>query len=210
MMESVISWFQQEAKHRTHGKKREEKTMKLMKKIIAVILVVAMLGISAVAYAAGSFVKFTGNATCYKKAGSAATDTVIRRGSVAEKLDTKGSYTKVRLDKNTTMWVKTKYVSADKKATKSKIAYSSGGSKHSEAGKAKSVSGYRKVVAKGNCNIRKNACLDSKSYGTFHKGESMKFTGKVSRDSRGIDWYSVVTAKGTKAWVSSVYCKLVK
>ena len=182
--------------------------MKMLKKVLAMILVVAVLAVSAAF--AESFVKFTHNAPCYKKAGSQKTETVIRRGSVAEKLDTKNGYTLVRLNKDTTRWVKSKYVVSDKKATKAKIAYSEGGSNLSTAGKEKKLSGYKKVLSKGKCNIRKKPCLSGKSLGTFKKGMRFDFTGKVSTDSRGVEWYSVRTDKGQNAWVSSVYCKLEK
>lgn len=182
--------------------------MNIMKKIVAVALVVSMLAMSAAF--AESFVKFTGNAHCYKKAGSGETETVIKKGSVAEKVDTKGGYTQVKVNGKTKLWVKSELVKADKKAKASKIAFSEGGSKLSKEGKAHGVKGYSKVVSKGKCNIRTKASLSGKSLGTFKKGETLKFTGKVSRDSRGIDWYSVRTKNGANAWVSSVYTALEK
>ena len=109
------------------------------------------------------------------------------------------------------MWVKDSCVKTAKSAKKAKIAYSDGGSEHSTEGKSKKVKGYTTVCAsKGKCNIRKTPCLSGKSLGTFKKGMRFDFTGKVSTDSRGVDWYSVRTDKGQSAWVSSVYCKLEK
>ena len=109
------------------------------------------------------------------------------------------------------MWVKDSCIKTDKKAKKAKIAYSEGGSKHSTEGDTRKVKGYSTVYAsKGKCNIRKKPCLSGKSLGTFKKGMRFDFTGKVSTDSRGVDWYSVRTDSGANAWVSSVYCKLEK
>ena len=183
--------------------------MKMLKKIIAVIMIVATLAISAAC--AEGFVKFTKNATAYANPGSGKSSTVIRHGSVAKVLDKENGYTLVKLDKNTSAWVKSSCVKTDNKAKKSKIAYSEGGEKLSTKGKTRKAKGnYSTVLATGKCNIRKSPCLSGKSVGTFKKGQYLTFTGKVSKDSRGIDWYSVTTANGTKAWVSSVYCKLEK
>ena len=180
-----------------------------IKKIVSVILVVVTLTLST-AFAEG-FVKFTKNADCYKNPGSGKTHTVIRHDSVAEKLDHEDGYTLVKLDKKTRMWVKDSCVKTAKSAKKAKIAYSDGGSEHSTEGKSKKVKGYTTVCAsKGKCNIRKTPCLSGKSLGTFKKGMRFDFTGKVSTDSRGVDWYSVRTDSGANAWVSSVYCKLEK
>ena len=180
-----------------------------IKKFVAVILVIVTLTLST-AFAEG-FVKFTKNADCYKNPGSGKTDTVIRHDSVAQKLDHEDGYTLVKLDKKHSMWVKDSCVKTAKKAKKAKIAYSEGGSKLSSEGKSKKVKGYSTVyAAKGKCNIRKKPCLSGKSLGTFKKGMRFDFTGKVSTDSRGVDWYSVRTDKGANAWVSSVYCKLEK
>ena len=179
-----------------------------IKRIVAVILVIVTLTLST-AFAEG-FVKFTKNADCYKKPGSGKTDTVIRHDSVAEKLDHEDGYTLVKLDKKHSMWVKDSCVKTAKKAKKARIAYSEGGSKLSSEGKSKKVKGYTTVLSKGKCNIRKKPCLSGKSLGTFKKGMRFDFTGKVSTDSRGVEWYSVRTDKGANAWVSSVYCKLEK
>ena len=182
--------------------------MNIIRKIVAIALIVTLL--AAASASASGFVKFTSNAYCYKKAGHDKTETVIRKGSVAEKLDTDGKYTLVRLDDKTKMWVKSETVKADKKASKSKIVYSEGGKNHSTAGKAKKVSGYKTVLSKGKCNIRTEASLSGKSLGSFKKGQRMSFRGMVSRDSRGVDWYAVTTKDGRKASVSSVYTKLEK
>ena len=180
-----------------------------IKKIIAVILVVVTLTLST-AFAEG-FVKFTKNADCYKNPGSGKTHTVIRHDSIAQKLDHEGGYTLIKLDKNTSMWVKDGCIKNASKAKKAKIAFSDGGSKLSTEGKSKKVKGYTTVyAAKGKCNIRKKPCLSGKSLGSFKKGMRFDFTGKVSTDSRGVDWYSVRTDSGANAWVSSVYCKLEK
>ena len=182
--------------------------MKIMKKIVALILVIATLTAS-VAFAEG-FVKFTKNAACYKHPGSGKTETIIRHDSIAKKLDHEDGYTLVKLDDDTNRWVKDSCIKTAKNAKKAKIAYSDGGAKMSTEGKTRKVKGYETVYCGGKCNIRKQPCLSGKSLGTFKKGQRFDFTGKVSTDSRGVDWYSVLTDKGQNAWVSSVYCKLEK
>ena len=183
--------------------------MKMLKKIVAIIMIVATLAVSAAC--AEGYVKFTKDAKAYSNPGSGKMQTVIRHGSVAKALDEESGYTLVKLNKNTSVWVKNGCIKADNKAKKSKISYSDGGKDLSTKGKTRKAKGnYRTVLSQGKCNIRKSPCLSGKSVGTFKKGQRMKFTGKISTDSRGIDWYSVTTSNGTKAWVSSVYCKLEK
>ena len=181
-----------------------------MKKFIAALLVLTML-VATVAFAT-DYVKFTGTATGYNKRGSGKTGTVIKKGSVAEvnQWNSDKSWVQVILDSKTKLWFKAKYVKEDKSASAAKIVYAAGGTNRSEVGSEIAMTGFTKVRATGKCNIRATASLRGKSLGTFKKGMRFDFTGKVSTDSRGVDWYSVRTDSGANAWVSSVYCKLEK
>ena len=180
-----------------------------MKKFIAVLLVLTML-VSATAFAKNIILK--SNAHLYKGAGTGKTDIVLKKGSVVEcTYDHIGSKnTKITLANGQEYWVKSQYVKGftDKKPQE---IYAAGGTQKSTvSGSEVPVSGYTKVRATGKCNIRTSASLQGKAIGTFQKGKWMTFKGVKRADSRGIDWYKVVTSKGVEAWVSSVYTELEK
>ena len=56
----------------------------------------------------------------------------------------------------------------------------------------------------GNCNVRSSPSLSGKILGTVSDGTTLKGTGEVSTDGRGVDWFKV-SYKGKKGWVSSKY-----
>ena len=56
----------------------------------------------------------------------------------------------------------------------------------------------------GNCNVRSSPSLSGKILGSVSDGTTLKGTGDVSTDSRGVDWFKV-NYKGKKGWVSSKY-----
>ena len=94
--------------------------MKTLKKTIAAILVLTIM--TTCAALAASFVKFTANANTYKRNGSSA-GVVIRKGSVAQVVDANDGYIAVKLNRKTSVWVKAKYVTRAKKATKASVKY---------------------------------------------------------------------------------------
>ena len=188
-----------------------------MKKALSVLLMVCLLAslVAVSALAEAEFVKFTGTAYGYKKAGSGKTSTAVRKGSTGAVLETKGKWMLVMLDQNHNLWFRTKYLKEIGESENTEgITFSSGGyglgttyiGEDPSAYKAE----YKKVRATGKCNIRKGPGLDEKSIGTFRKGKWMTYLGVRAQDNRGVYWYKVKTSKGEVAWVSSVYTKLEK
>lgn len=183
--------------------------MRIMRKMIAVLLVLAVALSSAAL--AETYVKFTGNARGYKKAGSGKTNVVIKKGSVSCAEDGLGKkWTKVYVDEEHELWFKTKQL----KKTKSddvKILYYSGGSGRStydDEGVHRYKTGKKYVYATGKCNIRKSPGLDGKSLGTLKKGAKLKYLGRRAEDDRGVHWYKVKTTGGKSGWVSEAFTKL--
>ena len=66
-------------------------------------------------------------------------------------------------------------------------------------------------ITGANVNVRGSASQEKGSgiLGRVKKGKVLTFTGLISKDHRGIDWYQVVF-NGKNAWVSSKYAKIVK
>ncbi|MBR0368171.1 MAG: SH3 domain-containing protein [Clostridia bacterium] len=183
--------------------------MRILRKMIAVLLVLAVALSSAAL--AETYVKFTGNARGYKKAGSGKTNVVIKKGSVSCAEDGLGKkWTKVYVDEEHELWFKTKQL----KKTKSddvKILYYSGGSGRStydDEGVHRYKTGKKYVYATGKCNIRKSPGLDGKSLGTLKKGAKLKYLGRRAEDDRGVHWYKVKTTGGKSGWVSEAFTKL--
>lgn len=56
----------------------------------------------------------------------------------------------------------------------------------------------------GNCNVRSGPSLYDSILGTVSNGTTLKGSGKVRTDDRGVAWYQV-TYKGKNGWVSSKY-----
>ena len=93
--------------------------MKFMKIIVAVALLAALTASTALA---GRLVRFTGNAKCYKRNGSSA-GYVVKKGSVAEVVDSDDGYTAIRLNGKTRVWVMDKYVTTAKKGARVNVKY---------------------------------------------------------------------------------------
>ena len=67
--------------------------------------------------------------------------------------------------------------------------------------------GYKIGAVTGDTHVRKGPGLKYKSIGVLHKGDETRYLGKISTDSRGVDWYKV-DWNGKVGWVSSMYtCK---
>ena len=64
------------------------------------------------------------------------------------------------------------------------------------------------VQATASVNVRKGPGLYYSDVGTLTKGQQLSYLGETSTDSRGVVWYKV-NYKGSTAWVSSVYSKIV-
>lgn len=56
----------------------------------------------------------------------------------------------------------------------------------------------------GNCNVRSSPSLNGTILGSVSDGSTLKGSGEVRTDKRGVDWFNV-TYKGKKGWVSSKY-----
>ena len=68
-----------------------------------------------------------------------------------------------------------------------------------------SVSGDR-LIATGNCYLRKGPGLDYDIVAVIHKGDKVTRDGdRYEIDARGVVWYRVMTAGGKLGWASSVY-----
>ena len=203
--------------------------MKFNKKILAAVLVLAlamsMVAAMAAEIVAGSNVKFTGSAYAYKGDGSRKTkqSIIVKKGSTSFVHDVKGDWALVclcpvgeHLKSPFDLWFNKKYLKPVK-SDDYKIVYAAGGSGRSEEYDRAPIVGLKgkKIKATGKCNIRKTASLQGKSLGVFRKGETMKLTGNMGIDTRGVIWYGVKFSwKNGKtdvkeAWVSSEYTELV-
>ena len=170
-----------------------------MKKFLAILLLLALLGTTALA----ANVKFIGSCHVYKKAGSGKTATVIQKGSVAKKTAAKGNWVQVQLTdtKKTKVWVRKKYV----KDTSSSgfVTYSAGGYGYSVEGKGKAESTkYKTGKLTWKANLRAKPSLSGKHVITVPKGATVKILGKKKADSRGIYWYKA-SYKGKTGWISN-------
>ena len=183
--------------------------MRIMRRMIAVLLVLAV--VLSTAALAETYVKFTGNARGYKKAGSGKTNVVIKKGSISCAEDGLGkNWTKVYVDEEHELWFKTKQLNKTK-SDDVKIMYYAGGSGRStydDEGVHRYKTGKKYVYATGKCNIRKSPGLDGKSLGTLKKGAKLRYLGRRAEDDRGVHWYKVKTANGKNGWVSEAFTKL--
>ena len=187
--------------------------MRLMRKILAALLVTVLL--TSVAALAETYVKFTGDAVGYKRAGSRKTDVVVKKGSVSytEKDSIGKKWTKLFVDEDTELWFKSSLL---KKTDddEMKVMFVSGGNGRStfDEDDDENISAYKTgkkyVYATGKCNIRKSPSLEGKRLGTFKKGTQLKYLGKRAEDDRGVHWYKVKTSGGKTGWVSEAYAKL--
>ena len=184
--------------------------MRPPRKLIAILLALVLL-LSTTALA-DAYVKFTGNARCYKKPGGKKTEVVIKKGSTSFAEDGIGKkWTKVFVDEDTDLWVKSKYLK-ELSEESVKVRFVSGGKGRSTYDEDEGAHSYKTskkyVYATGKCNIRKSPGLDGKSLGTLKKGGKLKYLGKRAMDDREVYWYKVRTKSGKTGWVSSTYAKL--
>lgn len=199
-----------------------------MKKLVSILVLLSMvLALCSTAMASSKihvydYVKFTGNAYGYEKAGSKKTDLIIKKGSCAYvyAVSSNGKWVKISVDwyADTNgdleyMWFSTDHLKVlGDDDTYMPLIFASGGSGRSyQIDKAHTFApkGASRVKATGKVNIRKTASLSGKSLGVLHKGESLKYLKKVSLDSRGLVFFKV-RYNGKNAWVSSIYTKLGK
>lgn len=185
--------------------------MKAMRRIVAVLLVAAML-LSAAAMAE-TYVKFRENARGYKKAGGKKTDVIIKKGSISftEADDIDGKWAKIYVDEDTSLWFETKFLK-ETDDEDVRVMYVSGGGGRSAYNDDEGIHSYKTgkkyVYATGRCNIRKTPELDGKKIGSMKKGTKLRYLGKRGEDDRGVYWYKVRTESGKTGWVSEVYTKL--
>lgn len=184
-----------------------------MKKIVSAILLTAMLlmCLGTAALAAGS-IYISGN--CYMRSGPASwyeSISGLNKGSYVTYLGDStysdgGTWYKVQTPNGNVGWVSAKYAS---------ISGSGGIATYNEGGQGNSVEGYESgsfaygssVYISGKCNVRYGPSLSSQVKGAAYKGDVLMGTGRISTDSRGIDWYSV-SYKNGEYWVSSVYASI--
>ena len=203
--------------------------MKNVQKLVAALLVLAMLLAASVAALAEAKLEadagavFTATAWGYKQAKDGTRSKIaICKDSLVQvtKLSKDGKWAKVMVDveKDTELWFKAKYlvhwseVEADDMKP---IRFAAGGTNHSIVDdKAQEIpyrKAYKKVQVKSGkkTNVRKSASLKGKTLGVVYGGQKLKYLGVRKIDSRGVFFYKV-KYKGKNAWISSEYTKVVK
>lgn len=207
-----------------------------MKKLIAALLVLTMvLALTGTAFAAckfqiGDHVKFTKNTVAYSAPrDSKDTDTIVRKGSIARVVDTKGSKW-IKLQLNYTDATKTGWFKADDlKATNNfwttvyfgniqiatvdiYVTYSNagvGGSSVLFNNVKDTVNKCVQVKATAKVWMHWQPCL-KKNYGkALHNGDKVKYRYMLGMDDRYVGFYGI-RYKGKNLWVSSQYSKLIK
>ena len=74
------------------------------------------------------------------------------------------------------------------------------------AAMAETANGGRKLIATGNCNLRKGPGLEYKVITVIHTNDTVIQIGEEWEiDSRNVVWYKVTTKNGKTGWASSVY-----
>ena len=166
--------------------------MKMLKKMVAVLLIALFILTSVAALAEGK-IKTTGNVNVRSGAGLDyyAKDTISKGKTL--------SYDKTAKDERgvkwyhitgkTSGWVSSKYAKVVK----------DGGSSKGDG---------ETVKATGNVHLRKGAGLDYKAIGTVKKGNTATYLGETKKDSRGVKWFKV-KYNGKTGWVSSKYAKII-
>jgi len=185
----------QREKHKKHTtKSKEDETMKMMKKMIAVLLI-AMMVLTSIAALADGKIKTTGNVNVrkgagldYSSKGTVSKGTTLNFDKTAK--DARGVIW-YHITNGKTGWVSSKYtVQVENKAS---------------SGKSEKKSGET-IKATGNVHVRKGAGLDYAVATTMKKGAKAEYLGKTAKDARGVKWYKV-SYKGKTGWVSSKYAK---
>lgn len=155
--------------------------MKNIKRIVAMVLALAILVIGAsAAFADSSTLTTTGNV--YMRMGPSKgydTITALKTGVKVSVLDSEKdgrgvTWYKVTANGNTG-WVSSVYLS----------------------------SGENKIRMTGNSYLRDKASLDGKKVGSVTAGTVLKYSG-TAKDGRGVTWYKV-TVNNKTCWVSSKY-----
>ena len=165
--------------------------MKMMKKLIAVLLI-AMMVLTSVAALADGKIKTTGNVNVRKGAGlDYASKGTVSKGPVLNFDQTSKDERGViwyHITNGKTGWVSSKY-------TKQVEGNVSGDTKTGET-----------IKATGDVRVRKGAGLDYAIATTMKKGAKAEYLGKTAKDARGVKWYKV-SYNGKTGWVSSKYAK---
>ena len=207
-----------------------------MKKLIAALLVLTMvLALTGTAFAAckfqiGDHVKFTKNTVAYSAPrDSKDTDTIVRKGSIARVVDTKGSkWVKLQLnytDASKTGWFKADDLKATNKVVTVSfldipvetvdiyVTYSNGGVGLS-TWMFRNIPDIvtpacRKVEATAKVWMHYQPCLKNNYGRALHKGDRVKYRYLIGMDDRFVGFYGI-RYNGKNLWVSSEYSKLVK
>ena len=167
----------------------EDKKMKNVKKVLAVLLVLATIfALTTAALASGKTLYVT--ATVNLRNGAGLNYSVIRtlhKGDAIKATDYDWDergvvWYKTKID-GRTGWVSSKYLTD-------------------------APSGKSKIVLTGKANLRKEASKESKSLKTVPSGTVLSYT-KTAKDDRGVLWYKV-SYDGKTGWVSSKYAKIKK
>ena len=199
-----------------------------MKKFVSMLLVLSMvLALACTAMAAPKFEKesyaeFKCDANAYTKANAKSkTKNVVRKGSYAEVMCTKGSFVKLRVntDKKIDRWFKASklkpFSEEQEIPVKSWVIWAKGGKGMSyKTGKpVKDTEGILKgnIKVTGHTNLRKTPSLHLKSQGVVEKDKCLKLTGRFAMDDRGVIWLEVSVKSGKKCkklWLSSMYADI--
>ena len=165
--------------------------MKNIRKIIAIVLVIATLALTAVAASASSIVGnkiyTTGNANIRKGPGKGYdVITTVGKGKTLTRLDSKK-------DSRGVLWYKVK------------VGGKTGWISSVFSGANPGMTG--KIRTTGSANIRNKANKDAKIIKTVGAGKTLKYTD-TKTDKRGVKWY-LVTIGNTAGWISSKNVKRV-
>ena len=165
--------------------------MKMLKKMIATLLIALMVFASAAALAEGK-IKTTGNVNVRAGAGlDFHAKDAVSKGKVL-------TYDKTAKDERGVKWY---HVTGSLKGwVSSKYAKVVKDSTPATKGDA--------VKATGNVNLRKGPGLGYKDIGTLKKGKTAAFLGETKKDARGVKWFKVKLG-GKTGWVSSKYAKII-
>ncbi|MBQ8088087.1 MAG: SH3 domain-containing protein [Clostridia bacterium] len=181
-----------------------------MKKLLSMLLLLAVLAVGTTAALAASYVAFSGDANVrtgpglgYASLGSVnAGSTLPYAGST--QYDSRGIAWYSVSFSGKTGWVSSVYGSITSSGGTATYGGGANGSSGSGSYYGGSTATGSIVSFSGDANVRTGPGLGYASIGVVYSGSTLPYTGSTSYDNRGVAWYSV-SYNGSNGWVSSVY-----
>ena len=168
-----------------------------MKKLISALLVAALLALCTTGAAlAADNVKFITSAYVYTDAGAGRTGIVIRKGSVAQFMETSEDWTCVRLGKQAG-WVRTSCLTPSDEPVK--VVYSAAAATTSAVRSAGALRGAS-ASAIGPVRVTNTIAPDASTLDTVQPGDTVVCLGNYILNSASAA-YVEVTHGGTTGWV---------